>query len=87
MCGGERLKAQEVFLREKKGGRPCYEVVLQEGKNRQIRKMLDAVSVTVQRLKRTAVGPLKLGQLRQGAWRELSADELRSLRGAVGLQE
>ena len=58
------------------------EIVICEGRNRQIRKMCEAEGLTVARLKRTAVGPVKLGMLKQGAWRDLTPQELKSLRNA-----
>ena len=60
---------------------PCkYELVLGEGKNREIRRMMDALGRTTKRLKRTAVGLLRLGGLDVGEWRELTERE-RTLAG------
>ena len=59
--------------------RTVLEIVLEEGRNRQIRKMCEAVGLEVARLKRTAIGPVKLGMLQPGKWRELKPDELRSI--------
>ena len=59
------------------------EIVLYEGRNRQIRKMCEAVGLEVARLKRTAIGPIKLGMLKPGEYRELKPDELRALRNAI----
>ena len=56
------------------------EIVLSEGHNREIRRMCEAVGLTVTRLKRTAIGPLKLGKLRAGEYRKLSAGEVAALR-------
>jgi 23S rRNA pseudouridine2605 synthase len=73
--GGERLRAQRVkHLRS--GAKNCWlEITLDEGKNRQIRRMLAACGVEVLRLVRVAIGPLTLGDLAKGAVRELTADE------------
>lgn len=60
-------------------------VELHEGRNRQVRRMLDAVGHHALRLRRVRLGPLTLGKLRQGDTRELTADELAALRAAVGL--
>ncbi len=60
--------------------RTVLEIVLEEGRNRQIRKMCEAVGLEVARLKRTAIGPVKLGMLQPGKWRELKPDELRSIK-------
>ena len=57
------------------------EVVLDEGRNRHIRRLLAALDVEVLRLVRVSIGPLALGDLAKGAWRHLTADEVRSLGG------
>lgn len=57
------------------------EIGIKEGRNRQVRRMFDSVGHAVTRLKRVAIGPVKLGRLRPGQWRRLSADEVDSLRG------
>ena len=59
------------------------QITIQEGRNRQVRRMCEAVGLTVARLKRTSVGPLKLGMLSPGEWRELKPSELTALRNAV----
>lgn len=59
-------------------------MVIREGRNRQIRKMCEAVGLEVARLRRTAIGPVKLGMLKPGTWRELNSEELRALRNAIG---
>ncbi len=64
-------------------GRVVLQMVIHEGRNRQIRKMCEAVGVEVARLKRTAIGPVKLGMLAPGEYRELKAEELRALRNAA----
>ena len=56
---------------------------LHEGRNRQVRRMLDKVGYPVLRLRRTRVGPVALGGLAVGAWRELTADEVAALRRAT----
>lgn len=63
--------------------RVVLQMVIKEGRNRQIRKMCEAVGLEVARLKRTAIGPVKLGMLRPGEYRELTSDELRALRTAI----
>lgn len=72
-CDGELLRAKSArFLR---GGQrhSWIEVVLEEGRNRQIRRLLTQLGVSVLRLVRVAVGPLELGDLPKGQWRYLSA--------------
>jgi pseudouridine synthase len=57
-------------------------VVLREGRNRQIRRMLAQVGLEVARLVRVRVGPLSLGDLPVGAWKRLSTAQVTALRGA-----
>lgn len=60
-------------------------VTISEGRNRQVRRMLEAVGRRVVALRRTGFGPLRLGRLKLGGWRLLSAGEIAALRRAVGL--
>ena len=73
-----------VVLQEE--NRVVLEIVLYEGRNRQIRKMCEEIGLEVARLRRTAVGSVKLGMLKQGAWRELTAQEVRKLMLAAGME-
>jgi len=57
------------------------EIVLKEGRNRQVRRMLAAVGFPVLRLIRRAIGPLTLEGLEPGQWRELTAKEIKDLKG------
>ena len=59
------------------------EISLHQGRNRHIRRLLEAMDIAILRLIRVAIGPLQLGELAKGASRELSADELRALAAAV----
>lgn len=59
-------------------------VVLTQGINRQVRRMFAALGYKVKRLTRTRLGPLRLGRLPRGSWRELTAREVESLRRATG---
>lgn len=52
---------------------------MREGRNRQIRKMCEAVELDVARLKRVSIGPVKLGMLQTGKWRELTDNEVKKL--------
>ncbi len=76
---GEVLRAKQArHLRA--GQKNCWiEIVLDEGKNRQIRRMIEAMGVEVLRLVRVAIGPLQLGDLAKGEHRSLTADEKRML--------
>ncbi|MBQ3928722.1 MAG: rRNA pseudouridine synthase [Clostridia bacterium] len=70
--------AIHVVTNEKE--RTVLEIVLEEGRNRQIRKMCEAVGLEVARLKRSAIGPVKLGMLQPGKWRELTPQEMKKIR-------
>ena len=58
------------------------EIVLDEGRNRQIRRLLERHDVAVLRLVRVAIGPVALGELAKGAWRDLTAAEVSALQHA-----
>ena len=64
-------------------GRTVLEITLHEGRNRQIRRMCEAVGLEVIRLKRSAEGPVKLGMLQPGEYRELKKSEISALRNAA----
>ena len=76
----------EVRVVTKEEGRVVLEIILYEGRNRQIRKMCEEVGLEVARLKRTSIGSIKLGMLKQGAWRHLTDDEVRKLMIAAGME-
>jgi 23S rRNA pseudouridine2605 synthase/23S rRNA pseudouridine2604 synthase len=63
-----------------------FRIVLMEGKNRQIRRMVKKVGNRVVRLNRIRVAGLKLGNLARGSWRHLRTDERRRLLGQLGLK-
>ena len=64
-------------------GRTVMEMTLKEGKNREIRRMCEAVGLEVVRLKRNAEGVVKLGMLKPGTYRELTKAEINGLRAAA----
>jgi 23S rRNA pseudouridine2605 synthase len=66
-----------------KPARTVLEIVITEGKNRQIRRMCTAVGLEVSRLKRTSVGGVKLGMLKPGEYADLNEKELKLLGQAV----
>ena len=74
-----------VRLVERLAGASLVEITIAEGRNRQVRRMFEAVGHPVRRLVRTAVGPLMLGRLKPGTWRRLSIEEVRALYRACGL--
>lgn len=76
----------EIRVVTREEGRVVLEIILYEGRNRQIRKMCEAVGLEVARLKRTQVGSVKMGMLKQGDWRNLTEDEVRKLMIAAGME-
>jgi 23S rRNA pseudouridine2605 synthase len=78
---GERLAARRVGLLRAGAKNAWLEVVLDEGRNRHIRRMLAAHGIGVLRLVRVAIGGLTLGDLPKGQWRHLVAEEVEALRG------
>lgn len=76
---GERLSAASACVVGGGAKNAWLEIVLTEGRNRQIRRMLDACGYPVLRLLRVAVGALSLGELPKGGWRTLGDAEIRAL--------
>ena len=83
---GRKTAPADVHVIERQEGRVVLEMVLYEGRNREIRKMCEALSLEVARLKRTAVGSVKLGMLPSGKWRELKEDEVHRLMVSSGMK-
>lgn len=79
------VRPDQVKLIQRGGTRSIVQVVLHEGRNRIVRRMFETVGHPVRRLSRTAVGPVRLGQLKVGELRELSRDELGALMDLAGL--
>ncbi len=84
---GRKTLPATVIVKEKQQGRVVLLITIKEGRNRQIRKMCEAVGLEVARLRRISVGPLRLGMLKPGTWRELTAEELRAIRTAIGKEK
>jgi 23S rRNA pseudouridine2605 synthase len=83
---GERLAFSDLRYYDGSGSNHWYHVVLMEGRNREVRRLFEAVGVTVSRLKRVRYGPVVLpSTLRQGQRRELGEDDLRTLYALLGL--
>lgn len=73
---GKVTAPAEVNVLQQDKEKSVLEIILHEGRNRQIRKMCEELNLEVARLKRTAEGPVKLGMLPQGKWRDLKKEEL-----------
>ena len=80
-----RIKADRVKVGATSGGKSMVTIVLHSGRNRIVRRMFEAVGHPVRALTRTQIGPVRMGQLRPGDLRELTADELGALLDAVKL--
>ena len=83
---GRMTAPADVRVIAKEEDRAVLEIVLYEGRNRQIRRMCEAVSLEVARLRRIAVGSVKLGMLQTGEWRDLTPAEVESLFKAAGIK-
>jgi 23S rRNA pseudouridine2605 synthase len=79
LLDGERLSARSVRCLRAGHRNAWLEIVLEEGRNRQIRRLLAAFEIAVLRVVRVAVGPLSLGKLPKGQWRILSEQEIEAL--------
>jgi pseudouridine synthase len=82
---GMTAPAQVRQVRTTSGGDTSFLITIHEGKNRQIRRMLEAIGHRTLRLKRERFGSLQLGELKPGETRRLTQDEMRALRHALGL--
>ncbi len=76
-------RAANVRIKSRRKNSTILEMVLDEGRNREIRRLLARVGHKVQRLTRIAVGPIRLGELPRGAARRLTPEEVRKLRAYV----
>jgi 23S rRNA pseudouridine2605 synthase len=82
---GEKTAPAKAKVLHQYPDRSVVEIMLFEGKNREIRRMCEKLGLEVARLSRVAVGNVKLGSLKPGEWRELEESEVNSLSRAAGL--
>ena len=80
---GYIIRPAEVEILGMEDGKTLLSVTIHEGRNRQVRKMCEKASLRVHRLKRVAEGPLLLGDLPLGKWRELNENEMKALRNVI----
>jgi 23S rRNA pseudouridine2605 synthase len=73
----------EVRVISRQEGRVVLEIIIYEGRNRQIRRMCETLGLEVARLRRNAIGPVKLGMLAPGKMRELKPSEVNALKAAA----
>jgi len=81
---GEKLQADRARVLKTGAGSSLVEVVLREGKNREIRRLFETLGFPVEHLKRVQIGPIKLSELPVGRWRALTESEIKSLLGESG---
>jgi 23S rRNA pseudouridine2605 synthase len=82
---GENLRAKAARLLRHGNKNSWLEITLDEGKNRQIRRLLEALGVKVLRLVRVSIGPLEVGDLKKGSVRRLTTEEKKALDRALRL--
>ncbi len=87
MLDDRKTLPADVFVAERKADRTVLIFIIHEGRNRQIRRMCEAVDLEVLRLKRTEIAGCKLGMLPQGKWRPLNEREMRHLTNITTSQE
>jgi pseudouridine synthase len=80
LSDGPTRPAQVKRLRDS-GKHTFLEMTITEGRNRQVRRMIDAVGSKVLKLVRVAIGPIRIGDLQIGKWRPLTGEEVRALMG------
>ncbi len=80
---GMTAPAKITDIRRSTTGGTAFSITIREGRNRQIRRMLEAVGHKTLRLKRDAYGPLQLGSMRPGEWRYLTEGEIEALRTQI----
>jgi len=76
---GEKFKAEKTRLIASGGGQSVVELVLAEGKYREVRRLFDSQARTVTKLVRVQIGKIKLAELKPGKWRTLTEAEIKSL--------
>jgi 23S rRNA pseudouridine2605 synthase len=78
VVAGERLRCHTVKIQKSSGRESHLEVVLIQGKNREIRKLFKSLEHEVTRLRRIQYGPFKLEDLKSGGWREIPVEDVRT---------
>ncbi len=81
--GAMKAKAASVVLKNRDVDRSLVQITLREGRNREIRRMLVRLGHPVKKLRRVAIGPVKLKGVPPGGWRELTLPEVNALRKAA----
>jgi 23S rRNA pseudouridine2605 synthase len=82
---GESLAPVEVRATVQRNGTTLLRMTLRQGVNRQIRRMCRDLGLTILRLRRVELGPLKLGGMASGTWRSLNPGEIDTLKASLGM--
>ena len=80
---GYVIRPAEVEYMGREGERSLLSITIHEGRNRQVRKMCEQASLRVHRLRRVSEGPLSLGELPLGKWRNLTENEMKMIRNVI----
>jgi len=83
--GGYITAPAKLIELGKRGDQAAFRIIIHEGKNRQVRRMFDAIGHPVLFLRRERMGPIKLGKLKPGEWRYLSDREIGELRKILSI--
>lgn len=75
--------APRALRNDRNAAHATLTITIREGRNRQVRKMFEAIGHPVERLRRVAIGPIRDAKIKPGQWRELTAEEVRKLRAAT----
>jgi 23S rRNA pseudouridine2605 synthase len=79
-------KVDKILVLPGQAGRTLFDVVIHDGRNQILRRMAAATGITIERLIRIGMGPIKLGELTPGKWREIKGAELLSLQKVLQLK-
>ena len=82
---GSFTKPADVKIIREDENRSVVEIVIHEGRNHQVRRMFDAIDMTIFHLRRISIGPLTLGAIKRGKYKVISKNELEKLRVSVGI--
>lgn len=80
-------RVDSITLVEGQPGRSVLDINIHDGRNHVLRRMAAEVGLTVERLVRIGMGPIKLGQLTPGKWRDINGAELNSLYKALQMKQ
>jgi 23S rRNA pseudouridine2605 synthase len=86
VTNGDFLRVKDAQILRRGDRNTWLAVILEEGKNRQIRRILERLGIEVLRLVRVAIGPLTLGELAKGAYRSLTKEEKAAMDSAVRMR-